>query len=130
MRLLIDMQGAQGTSRLRGIGRYSRDLALALAREARGHEVHLLLNGTLGDGGDALREAFGEVLPDSAFHLWWGPAGAPDVTEPRPARRTAGEILRAEAIAALAPDLLLATSLFEGSSDDVIARWPPDRARP
>ena len=31
MRLLIDMQGAQGTSRLRGIGRYSRDLALALA---------------------------------------------------------------------------------------------------
>ncbi|MDT8331970.1 glycosyltransferase [Roseomonas gilardii] len=130
MRLLIDMQGAQGTSRLRGIGRYSRDLALSLAREARGHEVHLLLNGTLGDGGDALREAFGDLLPDSAFHRWWGPEGAPDVTEPRPARRAAGEILRAEAIAALAPDLLLATSLFEGSSDDVIARWPPDRARP
>ena len=45
----------------------------------------------LRDGRGWLLEAnaFGDLLPDSAFHRWWGPEGAPDVTEPRPARRAA-----------------------------------------
>ncbi|MFT8244338.1 glycosyltransferase [Roseomonas sp. BN140053] len=130
MRLLIDMQGAQGVSRLRGIGRYSRELALALARDPRGYAVHLLVNAGLGDGGAELRDAFAGLLPPGAIHPWWGPGGMAEVTAPSPARRAAAEILRAEAINRLAPDLLLNTSLFEGSSDNAVTRWPADRPRP
>ena len=39
MRLVIDLQAAQGSSRARGIGRYSRELALAMIRDRREHEV-------------------------------------------------------------------------------------------
>ena len=44
MRLVIDLQGAQGSSHERGIGRYSRELAAAMARAPRGHEVVVALS--------------------------------------------------------------------------------------
>src|SRR5262249_10990334 len=39
MRLFLDLQAVQGSSRLRGIGRYSLELARALVRRAGSHEV-------------------------------------------------------------------------------------------
>lgn len=66
MRILLDLQGAQGESRLRGIGRYSLSLALSVARNARGHDVHLLVNGAFPEGIDHIREAFAGLLPRRA----------------------------------------------------------------
>ena len=129
MRLVIDLQGAQGSSRLRGIGRYSRELVLAMARECRGHEVGVTLNATLEDGLDELRDALRGVLPDSAIHLWWGPVGAAEVVAARPARTLGGEWLRARVLASLRPDALLITSIFEGAGDDIISRWPSALSR-
>ncbi len=130
MRLVIDLQGAQGSSRLRGIGRYSRELVLAMAREHRDHEVIVALNATMEDGLDELRDTLRDVLPASAIHLWWGPVGAAEVVADRPARARGGEWLRARALAALRPDVLLITSIFEGAGDDIISRWPSALSRP
>jgi glycosyltransferase involved in cell wall biosynthesis len=73
MRLVIDLQGAQGASRLRGIGRYSRELALAMARAPQGHEVVLALNASLPC--DELVDAFSPHLPAANIRLWHGPGG-------------------------------------------------------
>ena len=130
MRLVIDLQGGQGSSRLRGIGRYSRELALALARVPRGHDIAVLMNGTLSDGLDELTRALREVLPATAIHYWHAVPGAPEVVGPRPFRRAASEVLRAAALMALQPDVLLITSLFAGADDDFVSRWPSNVARP
>jgi hypothetical protein len=54
MRYVIDLQGAQSESRYRGIGRYSLNLALAMARRSGEHEVWIAINGLLPDAIDFL----------------------------------------------------------------------------
>ncbi len=128
MRLVIDLQGAQGISRLRGIGRYSRELALAMARQPRGHELVLALNGGLRC--EELLAEFGPLLPPANIRLWRGPEGTAEVAAGSQGRRHAAEWLRAEFLAGLRPDLLHVCSVFEGASDDTVSRWPPGLERP
>ena len=49
MRIVLDLQACQSPSRLRGIGRYSLELAKAMARAPRGHEIVIAMNGALSD---------------------------------------------------------------------------------
>jgi len=128
MRLVIDLQGAQGASRLRGIGRYSRELALAMARAPQGHEVVLALNASLPC--DDLVDAFSTHLPAANIRLWHSPGGTGEVLDGAIGLRRAAELLRAEFLASLKPDLLHVSSIFEGASDDVITRWPAGLERP
>jgi glycosyltransferase involved in cell wall biosynthesis len=122
MRLVVDLQGAQGSSRFRGIGRYSRELALAMARAPGRHEVVVALNGALPC--DELRDAFLQVLPQDAVRVWDGIAGTAELEPENMGRRAAAEALRAQVLASLKPDLLHVASLFEGTSDDVVSVWP------
>ncbi|WP_353213052.1 glycosyltransferase [Rhodovarius sp.] len=128
MRLVIDLQGAQGASRLRGIGRYSRELALAMARAPQGHEVVLALNASLPC--DELVDAFSPHLPAANIRLWHGPGGTGAVIDGAHDLRRAAELLRAEFLTSLRPDLLHVSSIFEGASDNVITRWPSALERP
>ena len=57
MKLVIDLQGAQGANRHLGIGRYSLALAEAMARNAGGHEVWIALNATFRDTIEDIRAA-------------------------------------------------------------------------
>jgi len=72
MRLVIDLQGAQGDNRARGIGRYARELARAMAAAPRGHDIHILLNAALPT--EPLRATLASTLPARALHLWHAPA--------------------------------------------------------
>ena len=63
MRILVDLQGAQTESRFHGIGRYSLEISLALARSPRDHEIWLLLNGAFDDSVRELRRAFADLVP-------------------------------------------------------------------
>jgi glycosyltransferase involved in cell wall biosynthesis len=127
MRLVIDLQGAQGASAERGIGRYSRELALAMAREARGHEVIIALNGALQRTAERLRSEFAAILPPANIRLWYPPAGISELRESP--LRPAAEILRAQFLASLAPDLVHVSSLFEGLTDDVVTCSPVSMPR-
>lgn len=59
MRIVMDLQGAQSEgSRHRGIGRYTLSLAMAAARNHRGHDIHLILNGAFAEQIPVIRQAF------------------------------------------------------------------------
>ena len=64
MRIVIDMQGAQTESRFRGIGRYSLALALAMARNAGGHEIWLALNAAFPESISDIRRVFAGIIPE------------------------------------------------------------------
>ena len=124
MRLVIDLQGAQGGSRLRGIGRLSRELALAMAKEAGHHEVLVALNGAFPDSIDDLTAAFAGILSRDAMRVWY-PAGRTAAIEPdSDLRLRATEHIRARFLRSLVPDLVHVSSLFEGIDDDVVTSLP------
>ncbi len=126
MRLVIDMQGAQGTSRLRGIGRLSLELALAMARAAADNEVLVALNGNFRDSTDELIAAFKGVLDPDALRVWY-PTGGTAALEPNSQLSlAASEQIRAQFLQSLTPDFVHVSSLFEGIDDDVVTGAPQD----
>ena len=126
MRLVIDLQGAQSDSRGRGIGRYSRSLALAMAADPGAHEVIIALNGGFVDATVELRDAFADLLPASSVRVWQGPGQQTAWVADDAPRRRAAERIRAAFIETLRPDLLLVASTFEGFGDDAVTTYPPD----
>ena len=122
MRLVIDLQGAQGSSHERGIGRYSRELAAAMARAPRGHEVVVALSGAFPDVAGKLTESFSAILPRDQIRSWHPPPGTSFFAHSP--NRGVAEHLRAQFLASLRPDLIHVSSIFEGLGDDVVTRWP------
>jgi len=120
MRVVLDLQGAQGESRIRGIGRYSLSLAEAIVRNRGAHEVRLVLNGMLTDGIEPIRAAFENLLPREHIHVWHATAPTNSVHPGNEGRRYTAEWLREAFIASLAPDVVHISSLFEGFGDDAV----------
>lgn len=118
MRIVIDMQGAQTESRFRGIGRYSSALALAVARNAGGHEVWLALNAAFPESLAGIRRAFAGIIPQERLRVFDIPAPVAERAPENVWRARAAEILREDFIQRLQPDVVLVTSLFEGYIDD------------
>ncbi|HZF97295.1 MAG TPA: glycosyltransferase [Pseudoxanthomonas sp.] len=129
--MLIDLQGGQTSSRFRGIGRYSVSLAQAMARQAGEHEIWLCLNANLDEGLQEIHSAFAGVLPSSRIVNF---AVSSDVKWSRPGnawRRSTAELTREAFIAALQPDIVHVSSLFEGAEEDAvvsIGRFAPQPA--
>lgn len=130
MRLLLDLQGAQGGSRHSGLGRYSLELARALVQSRGGHEVLLLLNGLRADSADALEAEFAPLLGLGAIHRFLPPAGCATGADPHHPQRLLAEHVRAQAILALAPDMIHVGSLFEGWNEPLVTTWPDAMAGP
>ena len=82
MRIVIDLQGAQGGSRHRGIGRYCLALAQAMVRNRSGHEIIIALNGMFPDTIEPIRAAFVGLLPQENIRCWHaaGPVHSSDPT--------------------------------------------------
>jgi glycosyltransferase involved in cell wall biosynthesis len=121
MRLMLDLQGCQTSgSRFRGIGRYSNSLAKALLGRARNHECWIALNGAFPESVTAIREEFDGLLPQDRIRVW-RPVGPVAYGNPAHAwRRHAGEVLREFFLDAQQPDMVHASSVFEGFGDDAI----------
>ncbi|MCW2607973.1 MAG: hypothetical protein JWO60_2666 [Frankiales bacterium] len=119
MRLLVDLQACQGPSAARGIGYYASSLARALHATRGEHEVLVLVDGEVpAHELLALRARLG--LPRDSVVPFAAPAH--DV-RPRAAEDT--EAAREAAIAALAPDVVLLSSVFEllPTAPVSIGRW-------
>lgn len=126
MRIVIDMQGAQGASRDRGIGRYTLSLVREFLRGSAGHEIFLLFNGNLPAQQEIRDELHGLYKPENQ-RVWFseGPFSAHD--QNNAVRRELAEIIWEAAVAALQPDFVLITSMFEGFGDDAVAPVPVER---
>jgi glycosyltransferase involved in cell wall biosynthesis len=131
MKIVIDLQGAQGINRNRGIGRLSRALAKAMIERAGPHEPIILLNEAAPESSDKLMEEFSALLPRENIHFWHGLTNASAIGDAQSvARRRASEQIRAHCIAGLAADAVFLTSVVEGATDDTITNWPASLERP
>eukprot|EP01037_Dinobryon_pediforme_P045804 gene45804-58621_t len=120
MRLVIDLQGAQGANRQRGIGRYCLSLTRGIARLRGEHEVIVVLSALFPETIEPLRLALRDVLPAEAVRILHIAGPVPDADPSCDARRLAAELVREQFLASLNPDYVLVTSLFEGLGDDVV----------
>ena len=118
--ILIDLQACQTESRYRGLGRYASALAKAVAAQADGDEIHILLNSAFPQTlANIRRQFFGIVQPenihvvelleqceDRSAHLRW--------------RHQASALLREAYIDMFAPDVVFCPSFFEGYIDAAV----------
>lgn len=119
MRIVLDLQGCQSVSRLRGIGRYSMALARAIVRNAGDHEVWIVLNDLFPETVEGVRHAFADLLPADRIAVF----SLPPLTLYRGIddwRTSAAEMIREHAIAELEPDVVHISSLFEGYVDNSV----------
>lgn len=120
MRIVIDLQGAQGESRARGIGRYSLALAQGIARNCGQHEVIIALNDLLADSIEPLRVAFDGLVLHENIRVWHAPGPVFPVKPENYWRRHTAEFLREAFLASLRPDILLVSHMFEGFDHDAV----------
>ena len=116
MRIVLDLQGCQSVSRLRGIGRYSLALAKAIVRNAGDHEVWIVLSDLFPDTIEEIRASFEGLLPPERIATFTVPRLTP-YQGAQDWRARAAELIREYAIAELEPDLVHISSLFEGYVD-------------
>lgn len=121
MHIVLDLQACQSPeSRRRGIGRYSLALAKAMARNPRGHDFTVLLNGAMGESIEFLRGQFDDLLPQDRLVTWESLAPTSFIDPANDFRRAASEVLRMQALRRLKPDFVHVASLFEGLADEVV----------
>lgn len=120
MRIVIDMQGAQSESRFRGIGRYSNALAQAIVRNAKEHEVWLVLNAAFEESTAALCEQFADLLPRERIQIFGVPGPVAEIGPHNLGRTKVAEKIREFFLREINPDVVLVTSLFEGFVDDAV----------
>ena len=120
MRIIIDLQGMQSESRFRGIGRYTTSLAHAILEQNTQHEIFFVANASFPESLLQIRESFRGLIPNENIVAFKVPQQIAE-NHPYNANRTrAAEYIREQFIHALAPDVLLITSLFEGYVDDTV----------
>lgn len=120
MRILIDLQGAQTGSRFRGIGRSSLARAKSIIRNRGDHEIMILLNGLFEDTIEPIRRDFSALLPPDHILVFSVPPQVSALAPENAWRIEAAELIREWMIDALAPDVVLITSLFEGPTEPAI----------
>jgi len=120
MRIVIDMQGAQASNRLRGIGRYSLSLAKAIIRNREQNKVILALNGLFPESIEIIRAEFDGLLPQENIRVWYAVKPVSSLDAGNNWRRKSAELVREAFLASLKPDMVFVTSLFEGLGDDAV----------
>jgi glycosyltransferase involved in cell wall biosynthesis len=121
VRIVLDLQGAQGDSRFRGIGRYTLSLAQAIVRHRGDHEIILALSDLCPDTIEPIRGLFDGQLAQANIRVWQAPG---PVRSSRPTngwRRAAAGRIREAFIDSLEPDVVHVSDLFGGFIDDVVS---------
>ncbi len=121
MRLVIDLQACQATSKNRGIGIYSLALAQSMVRCRGEHEILILLSDRFPETIESIKEAFVGLLPASAIRIWKSVGLIRGSQLGRDAERDLALRARESFLASLQPDFIHVASLFEGFEDDVVS---------
>lgn len=120
MKIVLDLQGVQSSSRQRGIGRYSLALARAMLEQAGEHDFHVAINHAFSDTIDELQRELSELVPEGRLRLWQVPAPVAELEPDNHWRTSVAELIREAWLAQLNPDLVHVSSLFEGFVDDAV----------
>ena len=121
MRIVLDLQACQASSKHRGIGRYSMALAQAMVRNGGGHELLIALSSHYPDAIAEVRAAFDGLLPQESIRVYDLPGPLAEYDKRNAWRVRAAEQMREHFLGSLAPDVLHVASLFEGLGENAVA---------
>ena len=126
MRIVVDMQGVQTASRVRGIGRYTASLIDEVLKASTKHHIVLVFNDHL-PGYEGLEGLLDIQYPNVQIAKFRGVFPTAEFTPANRWRREVSERLLDAFIASIKPDLLLVTSAIEGYGEDFVgaAAHPP-----
>ena len=110
MKILIDMQGAQTSSRNRGIGRYTLSITKALLKNNTTDEIILFFNAALPQYIEDIINQLNGLISKNNIHIW----NPPQFKDQNDKNYAKAETQREQYINEINPDLLIITSLFEG----------------
>ncbi|MEG3136181.1 glycosyltransferase family 1 protein [Rouxiella sp. T17] len=121
MHILIDLQGCQSESRLRGIGRYTVSLTKALIRLATQHKISILINGMYDiDNINAVKNIYKDLIDPADMYVFSAHMPTHFSDTSNHGRLKAAQINREHAIANISPDIVFVSSFFEGFSDNFV----------
>ena len=121
MHLWIDGQCFQTASNVRGIGRYVANLLGAMAQTGE-VQCTISLNGNLKEETIAARNYLKRVVPSAEIQIWYGLAHNSELLAGYSQERMTDESILAAHVNAIAPDIALSPSPFEGSGDGLARR--------
>jgi glycosyltransferase involved in cell wall biosynthesis len=121
VRILLDLQGAQGEGRVRGIGRLTMSLARAIIRNAGEHEVWIGLTDAMPATVAPLRDAFRDLLPDERIAIWKTLSPTADRMPELDGRLEQAQVVREAFINMLAPDIVHCSSVIEGADESSVS---------
>ncbi len=104
----------------RGVGRYSMALTQALLRNRGEHDIFVLLSTLRPETVPPIRHALAGAIDMQRIVTWTAPSPVAWLTPLTHWRRSLGEILRAQAIASLRPDVVLISHGFEGLTEEAL----------
>ena len=116
MRILIDLQPAQGESRFHGIGRYSLKIAEEIVK-IKGDEVYILLNDAFPREAVKIKDSLG--LPEENYVVFSPIKPTAFINSPEKWRVEVSELIRELAIDKVEPDVVFVPSVFEGFVDNI-----------
>ena len=116
MRIWVDGQCFQTRSNLRGIGRYAADLLRAIDRTGEAQLI-ISLNGNMAEEAIAARNYLKRAVPGAKVVVWYGIAHKGELDAGYTPERKTDEQMLAAHINAIAPDIALSPSPFEGQVD-------------
>lgn len=94
-------------------------LVKEIVRQRGDHEIVLVLNGAFEDTIAPIKAEFAQLLPPDCVRTWYPPTPCAALQIPEWKQRAAETIYECF-LASHEPDIILVTSLFEGSGDDVV----------
>jgi glycosyltransferase involved in cell wall biosynthesis len=128
MRIVIDYQGAQNSSRHRGIGRYTTSIVDALIKANTEHEIIILLSNLFPETVDSIKQHFVNLDPTVKVVIWKAVPPAALLDDALRDKRRIAEYMREAVINGLKPDLVLITSLLDCLHDSTVSGIREDSA--
>ncbi|OHY69384.1 mannosyltransferase [Pluralibacter gergoviae] len=127
MHILIDVQGYQSESKVRGIGRSTLAMSRAIIQNAGEHRVSILINGMYPVSNiNDVKLAYRDLLSDEDMFIFSAVAPTAYCNIDNHARNKAAVAARDIAIANINPDIVYVISFFEGHGDSYTVSIPTD----
>lgn len=130
MRIGIDLQAAQSKSRTRGIGRYVKSLAHAMAAHHGVHDLYFILNFSFPQGAAEICDIFCDQGWRDRIRMFRNPWPTYTANEANDWRLRISELLYEKFVHDLELDAFIVGSLFEGFDDNAITSTHHRRSRP
>src|SRR5438874_919817 len=121
MRIVVDLQCLQTSSRYRGIGRYARSLTRALIRNRGDHDICVALRRQEREYLDEIRAEFVDILHPENISVCEVFNGIEFSNPDNAWKRTVSEHVWSLNLSTIGADMVLCPSPFEGFDEDFVS---------